>query len=894
MLNISNNNNAVIKGNSFDNVASLLLLDIWNIDLKEVERGAFESLTSLFYLYHEENAGNLEEEREFVSFTVNARLDLWRGDLPDIKRDAVDSQNSLLQWFLLTAASQNYDFELRTLIRLISVSLLSQSYGNNRTSETDVNSLNKIVRSTITRQGISEITRDGRINLLRLFPVIPFLGASGNDMRVIETDTFFGLDKLSILNLSNSNIKVLEVNAFNGLDNLTNLDLSNNGIRHIERYVFADPIALLELDLSGNNITRIDGPVFERLQSLVRLDLSSNHITEINGELLVGLQSLTFFDLTENAVARIDGRAFNGQDSIIRLYLWNNDISRLENDTFRDLERSRWLYLSNNNISFIEAGAFNGLINVWWLLLSNNSINAIDGSEFQGLDNLFYLDLSYNKLRSIDSHSFEAVSTLTELDLSHNDISEIKPDAFAGLDHLVTLDLSHNRIKSVSGGIFYELISLYALNLSTNAVPLLQSHTFSNQAMLTYLALDNNPITYIEPEAFVNLSKVEYLFLTEVDLRDVDENTVEPLTSLVAISTSDTRLCCLVENRANTTCTSTVPTNPLDTCGSLYPSDVLRVFGWLMGMTALIGNCAVLYLRLYHEQESKVQNRLIASLALADCIMAVYMLIITSADLHFGSDYFLRAPLWRNSGLCRFAGFLAFFSSEASVISLTLITLDRFICITFPLKGWRIGNRACKILLCTTWLSVFVISVPTFIDNSKIPDLYGQSDVCIGLPLHLRSGGTGVLVTTKETEWSRDFTVTFVPLDDTKRPPWLYSIVVFIGVNLLSFIFMVVCYVVMFVKVSRSSKATTNTASRSREIKVARRMAILIGTDFACWMPIILMGILTQTNSLDIPTSLYAWSVIFILPINSSLNPMLYTFMYYFDKAKKSSRSSSS
>ncbi|XP_072166480.1 G-protein coupled receptor GRL101-like [Diadema setosum] len=401
--------------------------------------------------------------------------------------------------------------------------------------------------------------------------------------------------------------------------------------------------------------------------------------------------------------------------------------------------------------------------------------------------------------------------------------------------------------------------------MSQNCITSLPSAAFKGVDSALMLSLGDNDITEIEPEAFHGLSR------------------------LLVLSTSDTRLCCLVANSTN--CTSTVPTNPLDTCGSLFPSVVLRVFGWLMGLTALIGNCVVLYLRLFQAQESKVQNRLIASLALADCVMAVYMLIITSADLRFASDYFLNAPLWRNSGLCRFAGFLAFLSSEASVISLTLITIDRFVCIVFPFGGWKITTKWCRIMLCITWLSVFVISLPTLIDNSKIPDFYGQSDVCIGLPLHLSSGGTGVLVTTKETEWSRDFTVTFESLSSKKRPPWIYSIVVFICMNLLSFIFIAVCYIVMFVKVRRSGKESTNTASRSREIKMARRMAILIGTDLTCWMPIILMGILSQTGTVTIPTSLYAWSVIFILPINSSLNPMLYTFMSYSDKGKRTPRS---
>ncbi|XP_072179324.1 relaxin receptor 1-like [Diadema setosum] len=250
-----------------------------------------------------------------------------------------------------------------------------------------------------------------------------------------------------------------------------------------------------------------------------------------------------------------------------------------------------------------------------------------------------------------------------------------------------------------------------------------------------------------------------------------------------------------------------------------------------MGITALVGNSVALYLRAFRGH-GRVQQRLIASLAVADLMMGIYMLIIGFADLLFGSNYFLKAPQWHNSGICKMASFLAFLSSEASVISLCLITLDRLICITFPLAS-------------------------------------GENDYLLRI------------VVAKTDQWEAEYVVKFVLVNREKRPARIYSIFVFIGVNFAAFIFIAVCYIIMFVRVRQSSLRTTNnTASWSREIKMARRMFILIGTDFACWMPIILMGILNQTKTVEIPASLCAWLVIFILPINSSLNPFLYTLMY--------------
>ncbi|XP_022109475.1 slit homolog 1 protein-like [Acanthaster planci] len=66
-------------------------------------------------------------------------------------------------------------------------------------------------------------------------------------------------------------------------------------------------------------------------------------------------------------------------------------------------------------------------------------------------------------------------------------------------------------------------------------------------------------------------------------------------------------------------------------------------------------------------------------------------------------------------------------------------------------------------------------------------------------------------------------------------------------------------------------------ARDEEEMSVALRMAVIVGTDFCCWMPVIVMGLLSQTGAVIIQPHMYAWTVVFILPINSSLNPYLYT-----------------
>ncbi|XP_070552113.1 uncharacterized protein [Ptychodera flava] len=57
-------------------------------------------------------------------------------------------------------------------------------------------------------------------------------------------------------------------------------------------------------------------------------------------------------------------------------------------------------------------------------------------------------------------------------------------------------------------------------------------------------------------------------------------------------------------------------------------------------------------------------------------------------------------------------------------------------------------------------------------------------------------------------------------------------------------------------------------------------MALIVLTDFCCWVPISVMGILALTDTVTIPNSVYAWSAVFILPVNSAVNPYLYTISH--------------
>ncbi|XP_030845071.1 G-protein coupled receptor GRL101-like [Strongylocentrotus purpuratus] len=396
-----------------------------------------------------------------------------------------------------------------------------------------------------------------------------------------------------------------------------------------------------------------------------------------------------------------------------------------------------------------------------------------------------------------------------------------------------------------------------------------------------------NNIQGIEGFTFESLASLQFLFFHDSELGAIDLNALTGLTSIEKMSTSDNRLCCLLNNNVNVTCARTAQTSQLDTCNRLYPNWALRIAGWVMGLLALGGNGVVLFVRLRDrkKQRSTVQNTMIGSLAMADIMMGLYMITITSADVYYGDEFYLSAPQWRGSHMCRFAGFIGFLSSEASVLTLTLITVDRFISIMFPFGKLKIQYKGSLILVGAVWSFTIVLSLGLVIVTSYRPDVYGLSNVCLGLPLHVDQQDTGMLVFSGD--YIDGYQVNYENTNISFRPPWLFSIIIFIGLNLVSFAFILVCYILIFIKVSRSSAKVLNTKSNKQEIKLAFRMALLVATDLACWMPVIIMGILSQTGAVTLDPSLYAWTVILIVPINSSINPFLYTFIMYIDGREK-------
>ena len=297
------------------------------------------------------------------------------------------------------------------------------------------------------------------------------------------------------------------------------------------------------------------------------------------------------------------------------------------------------------------------------------------------------------------------------------------------------------------------------------------------------------------------------------------------------------------------------PTDEFSSCSDLMKNPGVQVCVWILGLAALIGNLFVILTRVVVKEDNEVHSFLLTNLAMSDLLMGIYLLIIAIKDVQWQGEYFLHDFKWRSGVPCALTGVLSMVSSEVSVLLLTVLTTDRLICVVFPFKVKRMNRSVACIVVGGVWvfgamLSVIpILGLEYFYDKNRSVGFYGKSAVC--LPLQLSA---------------------------ERMAGWEYAVGIFIGLNFVSFVYILVAYIVMFMTVKSTSKKVRS-ANMKRESQMARRMLFIILTDFLCWMPVILIGLLSLLRKFHDPEKqAYIWIAVFVLPVNSSINPILYTF----------------
>ncbi|XP_027692551.1 relaxin receptor 1-like [Vombatus ursinus] len=404
--------------------------------------------------------------------------------------------------------------------------------------------------------------------------------------------------------------------------------------------------------------------------------------------------------------------------------------------------------------------------------------------------------------------------------------------------------LRGNLIKTIEEGAFAELPRLVELDLSNNLLTEMPPLLYQGLQDLQMLNISANPLKQIPVDHFDSLPQLHSLSMEGMEIPNIQNRMFQKLTNLSHIYFDHFQYCSYAPHVRS--CQPN--TDGISSLENLLANLLLRVFVWVIACATCLGNLFVVCMRSLIVPENFQHAMAIKCLCCADFLMGIYLFFIGASDLRYAGEYNKHAQAWMASSQCQAVGCLAMLSSEVSVLLLTYMTLEKYVGIVFPFSHYRAGRRQTLATLVAIWLVGFTIAVVPFWSQGPFGNYYGSNGVCF--PLHFD---------TPESTMAQH-----------------YSTAIFLGVNLIAFITMVAAYSSMFhsVRVSRARSAEPGTFSR--EVSIAKRFFFIVFTDALCWLPIFLLKLLSLLQ-LEIPGTITSWVVIFILPINSALNPVLYT-----------------
>ena len=103
--------------------------------------------------------------------------------------------------------------------------------------------------------------------------------------------------------------------------------------------------------------------------------------------------------------------------------------------------------------------------------------------------------------------------------------------------------------------------------------------------------------------------------------------------------------------------------------------------------------------------------------------------------------------------------------------------------------------------------------------------------------------------------------------------------------NFVLFMMIALGQIGIFSAIKLSTIKTSTDKRKSSELILAYRLATVVLSDFLCWFPVGVLGLMAA-NDFPVPGEVNVALAIFVLPLNSALNPFLYTLNAVLEKKR--------
>ncbi|KAM9710628.1 trace amine-associated receptor 13c-like [Menidia menidia] len=245
-------------------------------------------------------------------------------------------------------------------------------------------------------------------------------------------------------------------------------------------------------------------------------------------------------------------------------------------------------------------------------------------------------------------------------------------------------------------------------------------------------------------------------------------------------------------------------------------------------------------------------NLLLLSLAVSDFLVSLILIF---------QMMFMDSCMFLSDIICNLYEYLAYIVTSASIGTMVIISIDRYVAICHPLHySTKVTQKRVKICVCVCWICSVVFQGLVLKDNLKKPE---NVDFCLG---------QCAFVSNKILAYI-DMTFSF-----------LVPITVIVVLYLRVFVVAVSQARAMRSHIAATHLQSSVTVNKS-ELKAARTLGIVVLVFLLCMCPFYCIALSGQESALSTES---ATLVICLVYFNSCVNPIIYVFFYpWFRKSIK-------
>ncbi|XP_046660677.1 allatostatin-A receptor-like [Homalodisca vitripennis] len=283
-------------------------------------------------------------------------------------------------------------------------------------------------------------------------------------------------------------------------------------------------------------------------------------------------------------------------------------------------------------------------------------------------------------------------------------------------------------------------------------------------------------------------------------------------------------------------------------------SIVVPVLFGIIIILGLFGNALVVIVVSANQQMRSTTNLLIINLAVADLCFIVFCVPFTA------TDYIL--PFWPfGDTWCKMVQYLIVVTAYASVYTLVLMSLDRFLAVVHPIASMSVRTERNAIMaIGITWIVILLTSIPVFLSHGEVTYYYSSTEhtACV-----------------------------FLERDPVNRPDGFnkpaFQVTFFATSYVIPLALICGLYLCMLMRLWRGVAPGGHCSAESRRGKkrVTRMVVVVVAIFAICWCPIQVILVLKSVDRYEITnTSVMVQIVSHVLAyMNSCVNPILYAFL---------------